>query len=149
MADHIIQKVYAYITRGDQLLVFRHVGYPEAGIQVPGGTLEEGESPQQGVMREAREETGLADLRLEVAMGIHQYDVSQNNDPATHLRHFYHLTCGGEVPGRWQHYEMHPSDGSAEPILFDFYWVPIVEAAGILHPYYITRLDALQARGLG
>ena len=38
-----IQKVYAYITRAEQLLVFSHVDFPEAGIQVPGGTLEPGD----------------------------------------------------------------------------------------------------------
>jgi 8-oxo-dGTP pyrophosphatase MutT (NUDIX family) len=57
-------KVYAYITRGDQLLVFRHIDFPGAGIQTPGGTIEEGEEPEDAVLREAVEETGLVKLRL-------------------------------------------------------------------------------------
>ena len=39
----MLQKVYAYITRGDRLLVFRHPYVPEAGIQVPGGSVESDE----------------------------------------------------------------------------------------------------------
>lgn len=39
------QKVLAYLIREDkgkqQLLVFIHRDYPEAGMQVPGGTVEE------------------------------------------------------------------------------------------------------------
>ncbi len=38
-----LKKVFAYITRGDKLLVFRHADFPEAGIQVPAGTAKEGE----------------------------------------------------------------------------------------------------------
>ena len=42
----IQEKVYAYILRkddkGKQLLVFDHVNFPDAGTQVPGGTVEKG-----------------------------------------------------------------------------------------------------------
>ncbi|MCD6284740.1 MAG: NUDIX domain-containing protein [Anaerolineae bacterium] len=47
-------KVYAYITHANRLLVFRHVDVPDAGIQVPGGTVEEGEVPDEAAMRERR-----------------------------------------------------------------------------------------------
>lgn len=53
-----IDKALAYITRGQELLVFRQIGAPEAGIQVPGGRVEVGEYPTDAVVREAREETG-------------------------------------------------------------------------------------------
>jgi 8-oxo-dGTP pyrophosphatase MutT (NUDIX family) len=53
------RKALAYITWGNSLLVFRHPHVPAAGIQVPGGTIEEGESPEEAVLREAIEETGL------------------------------------------------------------------------------------------
>lgn len=45
-----LKKVYAYIKRAEQLLVFSHMDFPEAGIQVPGETLEPGELRE----REAR-----------------------------------------------------------------------------------------------
>ena len=56
---------YAYITKGSRLLLFTHPEAPEAGIQVPAGTIEAGERPEDAAMREAREETGLAGLRFE------------------------------------------------------------------------------------
>lgn len=52
----------AYITRGRELLVFKHVKYPEAGVQVPAGHPEENESLESAVLREAYEETGLKEL---------------------------------------------------------------------------------------
>jgi len=51
----IIQKVLAYVTWGDKLLVFSHPDFPEAGIQVPAGTIEPGEEPEAAVLREAFE----------------------------------------------------------------------------------------------
>ncbi len=62
----IIEKVTAFITRpsadgrpsaeGHDLLLFEH---PYAGIQIPAGTVEEGETPEAAAFREAFEETGL------------------------------------------------------------------------------------------
>lgn len=55
-----IEKVTAFITRkskdGYQLLLIEH---PYAGIQIPAGTVEPPETPEQAVLREIREETGL------------------------------------------------------------------------------------------
>ena len=64
----MIPKVLAYITRESQhdkeLLVFRYQHHPEAGVQVPGGTVEDGEDLVAGLWREVEEETGLAHLKL-------------------------------------------------------------------------------------
>jgi hypothetical protein len=39
-------------------------------------------------------------------------------------RHYYHLLIPGPIERkRWQHWEMSPSEGGTEPILFDLYWV--------------------------
>ena len=57
------KKAYGFVLRegaGEQeLLVFEHAGMPEAGLQVPGGTVDDGESPLQAVAREVLEESGL------------------------------------------------------------------------------------------
>ena len=45
----------AYITRGDNLLVFTHINYPEAGVLVPAGHPEDGESLESAVIREAED----------------------------------------------------------------------------------------------
>lgn len=59
----VAEKVTAFITRhgaaGLELLIFEH---PSAGIQLPAGTVEEGEPHEEAAAREAREESGLLDL---------------------------------------------------------------------------------------
>jgi len=123
----MIRKVVAYITQGDQLLVFSHPHHPEAGIQVPAGTVEEGESPREAVLREAREETGLDGLEIRSYLGLQEYDLSAYGRSEVEERHFFHLAFCGEAPARWRHYEMHPSEGDAEQIEFELYWVEFPE----------------------
>ena len=117
------RKVYAYITHRDCVLVFTHPGAPEAGIQVPGGSLEEGEDPEAGALREAMEETGRNDLQVERFLGRVVRDMTDYGMDEVHDRHFYHLRCTGEPPECWGHGEFTPSDGSPGPIPFDFFWL--------------------------
>lgn len=53
----------AYVIRGEsgaqEVLVFDHVHYPEAGTQVPGGGVDPGETLDEATRREVLEETGL------------------------------------------------------------------------------------------
>lgn len=66
----VVEKVTAFITRagarGTDLLLFEH---PYAGIQIPAGTVEIGETPQEAVLREVAQETGLIDVRLRRSLG--------------------------------------------------------------------------------
>ena len=66
-----MQKVTAFIIRKDQekkaLLLFRH---PYAGIQIPAGTVEENETPEQAVRREVLEETGLTNFHRLIYLGF-------------------------------------------------------------------------------
>jgi 8-oxo-dGTP pyrophosphatase MutT (NUDIX family) len=63
-------KVTAYVTceRGGviHLLLFRH---PLAGIQLPAGSAEDGETPISAAIREVAEETGLHDLTSPTVLG--------------------------------------------------------------------------------
>jgi 8-oxo-dGTP pyrophosphatase MutT (NUDIX family) len=63
--NHVLGKVTAFIIRQSnaqrELLVFAH---PTAGVQVPAGTVEEGESFEDATLREAQEETGLEGVQL-------------------------------------------------------------------------------------
>jgi 8-oxo-dGTP pyrophosphatase MutT (NUDIX family) len=57
----MLGKVTAFVVRttphGTELLLFEH---PHAGVQLPAGTIELGETPEAAALREAREETGLS-----------------------------------------------------------------------------------------
>jgi 8-oxo-dGTP diphosphatase len=116
------EKVVAYITNQGRLLVFRHTQYPEAGIQVPGGTVEAGEALEEAVLREAHEETGLNGLKVLAYLGAQDHDLSPYGHDEIQQRHFFHLTLDGDAPETWLHCEMTPSDGSPAPIEFEFFW---------------------------
>jgi len=90
-------KVLAHITHNMRLLVFGHAQASQAGLQVPGGTVEEGEHPDAAVMREAHEETGLERLCLVALPGEGHYTVP----PSDTLNHRFscRLTCEGTPPG--------------------------------------------------
>jgi 8-oxo-dGTP diphosphatase len=128
-----IQKTLAYITNGNRLLVFRQPASPEAGIQVPGGTVEAGESLKDAVLREAFEETGLADLIFGHELGN---QIRSFNDVVYDVW-FFHLICPGTPPDHWQHYEEFPSIEDPTPILFDFFWVPLPDGV----PPLKSRMD--------
>jgi 8-oxo-dGTP diphosphatase len=117
-------KVFAYITCGTRLLVFRHTDFPEAGLQVPAGTLEEDEHPDDGVLREAAEETGLSGLRIEAFLGEQERNMIDWGRDEIHHRRFYHLRCLDNPPETWRHAELFPSEG-ADPIEFEFFWIQL------------------------
>jgi 8-oxo-dGTP pyrophosphatase MutT (NUDIX family) len=66
----MIRKVTAFIIREQgkrpELLLFEH---PHAGIQIPAGTVDQGETPEQAVVREIREETGFENLHINKKLG--------------------------------------------------------------------------------
>ena len=66
----VAEKVTAFVTRsserGPDLLLFEH---PYAGIQIPAGTVEGDEAPEEAVMREVAEETGLSSVAMHCYLG--------------------------------------------------------------------------------
>lgn len=87
-----IRKALAYITRGQELLIFRQPLFPEAGLQVPGGTIREGEEPEAAALREAIEETGLTDLEIMRFLGEQVREMTEAGRGEIHHRYFYQLT---------------------------------------------------------
>ena len=122
-----LTKVTAYITCAGKLLVFKHVHYPQAGIQVPGGTTEPNEDLERAVIREAEEESGLEGLEVVSYLGDIEFTFEPPGEYAVRIqRHFFHLAWPGPiVEESWQHWELSPSAGDEEKFLFELYWVPL------------------------
>ena len=139
-------KVLTYITHGNKLLVFTHPESPEAGIQVPGGTVEPDESVEDAALREATEETGLHGLRLGTILGDFRRDMSDYNIAAIWHIHFFHIWCDEEPPASWRHYEYTASDRAPghEPIPFDFYWLDLTLELPPLYGYHATYIPQLK-----
>jgi len=123
------QKVVAYIVRDGRLVVFTHAddtADDDSGLQVPAGTVRDGETPERAVLREAFEETGLTGLRIVRYLGAGEYDMRPYAD-AVHVRHYFHLEVDADdVPERWSAEER--GDGDGEPIRFDLSWIPLARA---------------------
>ncbi len=128
-----VEKVLAYVVRGDELLVFEHPNSPESGLQVPASTVEDGEDPDDAVLREVAEETGLTDVRIVRKLGSYHYHFLLFRRDEVHHRHVYHLELSGPAPERWLAGEMDIS----KPIVFELYWMRLDD----------PKLDLLAGQG--
>jgi 8-oxo-dGTP diphosphatase len=124
------ERVIAYIVRDGRLLVFVHEEdvdpLLDSGLQVPGGTVEPGETSQEAVLREAEEETGLECLRIVCYLGEDEFDARPNMN-AIVRRHFFQLAVDGDAPAEWRNVETCASDGSG-PHPFRLFWIPLEKA---------------------
>lgn len=142
-----VQKVVAYITCRGHLLVFRQPESPEAGIQVPAGTVDPGETPTAAVLREAGEETGLHGLTVRSFLGARNFHFRRENGERVHLRrHYFHLECRADIDlnDRWIQLEKNPSEGPPGPIPFELYWVKHPDEVPPLSASLDEMLAALQ-----
>ena len=91
-------RVVAYVVRDGELLVFTHVDYPEAGTQVPAGTVEEDENPADAVVREVLEECGV---HAHVVRELGTTDrIAPRGEPRRNV--FFLLACD-ESRNEWEH----------------------------------------------
>ncbi len=145
------RKALAYIVHDGRLLVFRHRDFPEAGIQVPGGTLAENEPPEAAALREATEETGLQGLRVIRLVGEQVRQVTSAELNQIHHRYFFLLNCTETPPETWTHAESDPSEGGPAPIYFEFFWARLPNGVPPLsgqQDYCLNKLiNQLIARG--
>ena len=99
------------------------------GVQVPAGTVREGEDPVAAVLRETREETGRAGFAVAGSLGVEDYRVGDT----VHERHFFALAPTEPLPDEWAAAEEH--DGLRPPTPLTFWWLPLADghvlAAGL------------------
>jgi 8-oxo-dGTP pyrophosphatase MutT (NUDIX family) len=136
------KKAYGYVTRvkddKTQVLVFRHKGIPQAGIQIPKGTVKvkEDEDTYNAVIREIKEETGIRGFEVEKLIAE---DYWQNDDGAIHNRYFYKIVCN-EIADEWEH---NPTGGGEESgLIFQFFWISSDEAIELIrgHADYLKLI---------
>ncbi len=114
----VVQKVIVYIVRHHrgvtELLVFEHVG-ADAGVQVPKGTVEPGESPEHAAIREVCEETGL---RVDGGLR-HIGTLTRFGEEWS----FFAVTTDAPVPDVW----VHRVGGVGEDVgmRFRYCWLPL------------------------
>ena len=141
----IKRKVYVYLVHAGRLLVFRHRDFPEAGIQVPGGTMLPDEDPVAAALREATEETGLEGLQVVSLIGEQLREMSEFGLDEIHQRYFFLLSSPDTPPETWTHFETDPSDGSPAPIAFEFFWAELPNSVPSLageQDYFVNQLIA-------
>jgi 8-oxo-dGTP diphosphatase len=104
----IVGKVLIYIFDPDltKYLTFTQPDHPDAGRQIPAGTIEEGETPPQAALRELAEETGWGRNSQLVHFADTVYDMSAHK-PEMHLRSwFFAVAEHGDFPAEsWSHRE--------------------------------------------
>lgn len=124
--------------RPPRMLLFRH---PLAGVQLVKGTLERGETPGEGAVRELAEESGIGAATIKDDLGC--WD-------AGHLGQvwsFQLCQVDSVLPERWSHQTL---DDHGH--LFEFFWAPLDQLPyADCHPVFQRALDflcaALGARG--
>ena len=119
-------KVLAYIICNDMLLVFRHQDNPEAGIQVPAGTVEPGEGIEDALYREIEEESGIQRKELRLVKHLKTYLYYAEYKQQYHERHVYQLELMEDYPSYWEHTIQ--SSGEDLGLVFEYFWIPVQTA---------------------
>lgn len=123
--ERAVEKAYAYATRtgpdGPMLLVFEHRDH-DAGRQVPGGTVEPGETARSTAVRELAEETGTETVELVAIAGEALWHPADGGRP--HHRSFVEVAVA-EDRDRWTHtVEAGERDAG---LVFECFWVPLAD----------------------
>lgn len=126
--------------RGPELLVFRH---PLAGVQIPKGTIESGETAADAAARELAEESGILAGRVLRQVGWHQFDVGEDaTDAGPRERQVWHTFLMAADAEQRESWSQHASGSEIEAsLVFEFFWLPLAEVRTVLAPRYVASVD--------
>ncbi|QRX90002.1 MULTISPECIES: NUDIX hydrolase [Streptomyces] len=135
-------RVAAYVIRhraGPELLVFDHIGKPEAGTQVPAGGVEPGEGREAAVLREVAEETGLRSATV-----VRQIAVEDKPHPDTgapRRTSFLHLRAPADTPDAWEHRVHGDGDDVGLAFACRFLPLPLEQPLADAQDAWLGRID--------
>jgi len=140
------QRAIAYVTDPPgRLLVFEHLDV-EAGTQVPGGGIHEGETAEDAVLRELAEESGIASAAVVRKLGEAWNRSEPGNVPAgleEQIQHAFHLRLSESSScEQWEWEET--SGGDVVGHRFALRWITLEEAERILWPSLAMWLDSVR-----
>lgn len=123
------KKVICYLIRknndDNEILVFDHRDFPEAGTQVIGGTVEEGEKLFATMVREIYEEAGIRIKQQDLKI-IGETEYLRKDRPELNERTYFLLENQNHLPDYWEH--VVKSDGEDNGMVFCFYWISVKRA---------------------
>ncbi len=94
--DNPLPVVAAIVEHEGNVILVRQPGWPEKFHGLVTGFLEKGETPEQGVLREVKEELGLAG-RVESLVGVYEFIARNQVIIAYHVAAEGTITLGGEL----------------------------------------------------
>ncbi|GII60857.1 hypothetical protein Skr01_09420 [Sphaerisporangium krabiense] len=135
-------RVAAYVIRyrsTPELLVFDHIGAPEAGTQVPAGGGRPDESLEEAVLREVAEETGLTEVSIIRPIAVDDRPHPETGQPRQTT--FFQLTAPADSDDTWHHH-VH-GDGGDAGLLFAcrFVPIPLAERLADAQDAWLGRID--------
>jgi len=132
----VLKACACLVDAAGRLLVFHHPG--DRGMQLPKGTVEPGEAPEDAVRRELLEESGIRFTGPLLPLGTLERDcpagIEGNRHRHPQLWHLYLMRAEAPLPERFEHV----ASGSPEEdgLVFDFSWLAPGEALdGFDEPY--------------
>ncbi|WP_143684577.1 NUDIX domain-containing protein [Variovorax sp. KK3] len=144
-ASPVLKACACLVDDRDRLLVFFHPG--DGGLQLPKGTIEPGESPEDAVRRELLEESGIAYDDALQPLGTMEREceagIEGNIERHAQLWHLFLMRIRSPQPERFEHV----ASGSPEEdgLVFRFQWLaPDAPLDGFATPY-VRVIDRVRA----
>ena len=123
----MIDKAYGFVLRegaaGTELLAFEHAGQPAAGLQVPGGAIEAGETPLAAVTREVLEESGLPLEGWEAVATLEHEAVPGSGTPGPQRWYCFAVTPSAPLPDSWRWEPV--GSASERGLRFEYRWIAL------------------------